>query len=432
MPLKLHLRLASALLLSIACLPGCSKEEKEPTPLVTVQVAPVQQQELNRVVTTEAILFPIQQAAITPKITAPVRKFYVNRGSRVHQGQLLAELENKDLQGAEQENKGAYEQAQGDYQNATAANLPQEIQKSELDVQSNKEALGAAQKLFDSRQTLFNQGALPRKDLDQASVQLIQAKSQYQVSLKHLQDLQAIGQKATMQSAQGQLSSAKGKYMSAAAQLGYSEIRSPIDGIVTDRPTWVGETPPAGTPLLTIMNTSQVTARAHIPQQDAALLKNGDPATLSSPESPEVEGKVALVSPALDPNSTTVEVWVQAANPKGQLRPGSTVRLSITAQTVKDALVIPAAALLTAPDGSTSVMVAGSDGLAHQQPVEVGIKQADEVQITKGLKPGDKVVAQGAYGLPDKTKIKIAEAAPEKPSPDKKDAGDKDDKKKDD
>jgi len=426
---KLQLRFAATLLL--ACLVGCSKEPGEPTPLVTVQVAPVQQTELSRVVTTEAILFPIEQAAITPKITAPVRKFYVNRGSRVHQGQLLAELENKDLEGAAQENKGVYEQAQADYQNTTAANLPQEIQKSELDVQTNKEALDAAQKLFDSRQALFNQGALPRKDFDQASVQLIQTKSQYQVSLKHLQDLQAIGQKATMQSAQGQLSSARGKYMSASAQLSYSEIRSPIDGVVTDRPTWTGETPPAGTPLLTIMNTSQVTARAHIPQQDAALLKTGDQATISSPESPDVQGKVTLVSPALDPNSTTVEVWVQAANPKGQLRPGTTVRLSITAQTVKDALVIPSAALLTAADGSTSVMLAGSDGLAHQQSVEVGIKQADEVQITKGVKPGDKVVAQGAYGLPDKTKIKIAEAT-EKPSPDKKDSGDKDDKKKDD
>ncbi len=96
-----------------------------------------------------------------------------------------------------------------------------------------------------------------------------------------------------------------------------------------------------------------------------------------------------LVSPALDPNSTTVEVWVQAANPEGKLRPGSTVRVSMVAQTVPDALVIPASALLSTPDGTTTVMLAGADGRAHQQAVETGIRHEDAVQIVKGLKPGD-------------------------------------------
>jgi HlyD family secretion protein len=212
------------------------------------------------------------------------------------------------------------------------------------------------------------------------------------------------------------LTSAEGKYLGAQAQLAYSEIRSPINGVVTDRPVYPGEMPAAGTPLLTIMNTSRVTARAHIAQQEAVLLKAGDPATISAQDGKEIPAKVTLVSPATDPNSTTIEVWVEAQNPEGRLRPGTTVRVSMVAQTAPDALVIPASALLTSADGTSSVMVVGPDGCAHQQNVEIGIRQDNEVQIAKGLNAGDRVITVGAFGLPDNTKVEIATATSEEPT----------------
>src|SRR5205823_5605372 len=94
-------------------------------------------------------------------------------------------------------------------------------------------------------------------------------------------------------------------------------------------------------------------------------------------------------------------------NPKQRLKPGTSVQLSLTAKTVKDALVVPAAAVITAADGSTVVMIAGSDGKAHQKSVKLGIRQDDDVQILEGVTQADKVVSTGAYGLPDNTKIKM-------------------------
>jgi multidrug efflux pump subunit AcrA (membrane-fusion protein) len=101
------------------------------------------------------------------------------------------------------------------------------------------------------------------------------------------------------------------------------------------------------------------------------------------------------------------------------LKPGTSVQLSITAQTVDNALVVPVNSVLTAPDGSTTVMLAGSDGLAHQQAVKLGIRNGDDVQIVEGVKEGDKIISSGAYGLPDKTKIKVeaAEAPAEEAKP---------------
>jgi HlyD family secretion protein len=402
--------LAAGLSVSGFCLlflAGCSKSKTE-EPTVSVQIAPVERETLQRTVNAEAILFPLQQSALVPKVTAPVRAFYVKRGSHVRKGQLLAVLENRDLAAAAQENKGAYDQAQAAYETTTAASLPEEIQKAKLDVQVAKETLDATQKLYDSRQELYKQGALPRKDLDQAAVSLVQARSQYDIATKHLNSLMAVGKQQELKSAAGQLESAKGKYLGAQAQLSYSEIRSPIAGVVTDRPLYPGEMAAAGTPLITVMDISQVIARAHIPQDQAVLLKVGDTAKITVPgDDIPVEGKVTVVSPALDPNSTTVEVWVQAKNPQQQMKPGVSVRLSMLSQTVPDALVVPASAILTAADGGTSVMVVGSDKRAHQKAVKTGFKQGDDIQILQGVQGGEKVIASGAYGLPDNTKVTV-------------------------
>jgi len=387
------------------------KEASAREPVVVVQMVKAEHKPMEQVISTEAILFPKNQAAITPKISSPVRKFYVNRGSRVHAGQVLAVLENGDLAASVTENKGAYEQAQATYATTTGASLPEDMKKAELDLKTAQQTLEAQQKLYDSREQLFKEGALPRKDLDQAAVALVQAKAQYQLANHHFEAAQAVGKPQTLKSATAQLNSAKGKFEGASALLSYSEIRSPIEGVVTDRPNYPGETPAQGAPLITIMDTSSVIAKAHIPQDQAAALHVGDKATITAPEV-QAEGKVTLISPALDPNSTTVEVWVEAANPYATLRPGSTVRVEMIARVEKDAITVPASALLKSSEGGTKVMVVGSDGLAHERDVETGIRTATDVQITKGLQAGETVIATGAYGLPDKTHVKQAEVAP--------------------
>ena len=397
----------AALLLSI----GCSSDKGEQEPVVTVHVAPVEKTTIQHTVQAQAILFPRQQSAIVPKISAPVQRFLVKRGSPVHEGQLLAVLENRDLTAAAQDTRGAYDQAQATYETTTAANLPEEIRKAEADAQQAQQALDAQEKVFQSRQQLFDQGALPRKELDQSRVDVTTARNQNAIARQHLDKLLAIGKQQELKAAAGQLESAKGKYLGAQAQLGYSEIRSPISGVITDRPLYPGEMASAGTPLLTVMDISSVIAKAHVPQNDAAALKVGDKGTMTVPGMQQpIDGKVTVVSPALDPNSTTVEVWFEVKNPKHELKPGTSVQLSLTAQTVKDALVVPATSILTAPDGSTTVMLAGTDGRAYQKPVKLGIRNGDDVQVTEGLSENDKVIASGAYGLPDKTKIKIEAA----------------------
>jgi multidrug efflux pump subunit AcrA (membrane-fusion protein) len=405
----------------LALWPACSKESTEVAPTVSVQVATAEVEKIERKVSTDAVIYPLRQAALVPKISAPVRKFYVERGSHVHAGQLLAQLEDQDLVAAVTDNKGAYEQAQAAYQTATEQSLPEEIQKAELDVRAFREAMQSAQKVYVGQENLFKQGATSRKNVDDANLAYIQARNQYDLARRHLESLQKMGKAQELKAAEGQLTSAKGKYEGAEAQLSFAEVRSPIDGVVTDRPLYPGEMAAAGSPLITVMDLSQIVARAHIDQQQAAVLRVGDSASISVSGLPDdIPGKVTMISPALDPGSTTVEVWVQAANPHERIRPGGSARVTIVAETVLKAVVIPAVAVLTAPDGGTSVIVVDAQNKPHQKNVKIGIRDGDDAQVTDGLQPGERVVTLGAYDLskedPDvlaKTQMQVLQAPEE-------------------
>jgi RND family efflux transporter MFP subunit len=376
--------------------------------VVQVQAATVVEQSISQYVTGDAILSPIAQAAISPKITAPVRKFYVMRGSKVKQGELLVVLDNNDLSAAALDGEGSYEQALAAYNTAVKASIPEIYQRAVLDTEQAKANLDVAQRIYDSRNTLFNQGAIPRRNLDTARASLVQAQSAYDIAKTHLASLKAVSRADALKAAAGQLASAKGKYLGAEALLRYSEIRSPIDGVVTERPLFAGETAPAGTPLITVMDVSTLLAKTHLPQEQARLLKIGQTASVQvDGMSQPVAGTVSLVSPALDPGSTTIEIWVKVPNKDGSLNAGAQASVSIMSKTISKALVIPKEALLTNPSGKRIAMVIDTNHVAHQRDIEAGIIDVNEIQVVRGLKAGERIVTSGAYAMEDGTKVAV-------------------------
>ena len=234
-------------------------------------------------ITADALLAPVAQAAISSKITAPVRKFYVQRGSRVHAGELLVTLENSDLAAAAMDTQGTYTAAQATYERSTRAQVPEEYQRAELEVLQSKANLDLNLSIVRSRKQLFDQGAIPGRDLDTANAALVQAQAIYDAAASHLAAQKGVSREAALDEAKGQLVSAKGKYLAATAQLTYSALHSPIDGVVTDRPLFAGETAAAGAPLLTVMDTSALLAKVHLPQAVAQRLTVGAPAELLIP-----------------------------------------------------------------------------------------------------------------------------------------------------
>src|ERR1700733_11627482 len=246
----------------VASMAGCSKKEEPAAAPVAVEATPARIAPITEHIVADAVLSPIAEAAISPKITAPVKKFYVQRGAKVKAGQLLATLENNDLAAAVTDNQGSYDPAQA---------------KANLDLN---------QSIVASRQKLFDEGAISGRDLDTSKAALVQAQAAYDSAAKHLAGMDAVAHQAALQAAKGQLESARGKYEGAEAQLNYSEIRSPIAGVITDRPLYAGETAASGAPLITVMDTSALLAKIHLSQPQAQMLKSGDAASVDVPGLP--------------------------------------------------------------------------------------------------------------------------------------------------
>jgi RND family efflux transporter MFP subunit len=396
-------------LVSTVAIHGCKKPADDVSQaVVSVEAEHPERGDISEHIMADATLSPLAQAAISPKITSPVRSFYVQRGSKVAAGQLLAVLENRDLSAQALDNKGQYAAAQATYNMQTKAQVPEDYAKAELDVAQAKAQLHLQAEIAASRQKLFDQGAIAGRDYDTAVAALAQAQAAYDVTQNHLGSLKTISKEAAMQLAQGQLSSAKGKYEAAEVQVSYSEIRSPITGVVTERALFPGETANTGTPLVTVMDTSSLLAKVHVSQMVAQQLSLDDDASLFIPGVDEpVKGRVTLISPALDPGSTTVEVWLKVDNKAGRYKAGTPVRVSIVGRTIPRAVKIPLGAVLTAEDGSKSVMVVDGDGSAHKTAVQLGINDDQDVQVTQGLKGLETVITKGAYGLSDGTKVTV-------------------------
>jgi RND family efflux transporter MFP subunit len=414
--------LLAGLFAAILMLGGCGKKAEtkaagaeEAEPAVPVTVEPVLKGAIDHVVSADAVLYPVAQSNVTSKIAAPVKRFLVNRGDHVKAGQVLAELESADLAAALEESKHQVEQAQAAYDLLKGATVQDDEGKAQSDVQSAQQAYDAAKKVYDSRVELQKQGALAQRTVDDSRLAMVQAQTQLDVAKRHMATLSQVGQRESLRNAEAAVNAAKAHYDNLAVQLSYGVIKSPIAGVVADRPTNAGEMAQPGAPLISLVDISTLVARANVPVKDAVTIKPGVPARIAGPDG-DLPGKVTIVSPAVDPSTTTVEVWVTLANPGEKLKPGGTVHVSIIAETITDTIIIPAAALLNLDEGGEKVMVVvGKDKntTAQERKVVPGIRQGARVQIISGVQEGDMVITSGGLGLDDKAKVEVQAAKDE-------------------
>ena len=424
MPRSNHISSRWTLAILLTLLPGmisgCKKAttgDEESAEAVAVQaehptVGPISEQ-----IAADAILAPLAQAAIAPRISAPIRAEYVQRGAHVHKGQLLISLEDRDLQGNALDSRGAVTSAQAAYTTATHATIPEEVQKARLDVDQARANLEVANRTAEERKRLLQEGAIAGRDTDTAIAAAVQARATYDGAVKHLESVESTTRRTDEEAAKGQLTSAQGRLANSEAQIAYSNLRSPIDGVVTDRPLFPGETASAGSPIITVMDTSSLLAKLHIAQSSAQKLKVGGAAQVFVPGIDEPHAAiVALISPALDPGSTTVEVWLKLPNADGRYKVGTPVHAVLRGVTTPNAIQVPAAAILPADDGSTNVLIVSPDGTAKKRSVKVGLRTAEKVQILDGVSPADLVITEGGYGLDEGSKVKVGGDTEEKSS----------------
>lgn len=400
-----------------AVMMGCShSEEIPPKPVVAVKVAHVQTQDVQLSITAPATIFPREQASIAARITAPIRSLRVHKGDSVRAGDVLATLESRDMAAARGEAAAALTDAEANLQKTSAGTLPTDIERGRGQLASAEAALNQAQKIYDRRSELFKLGAIPGRDLLISQTDLAKAQADYDVAKKSLDLLKTQSGEKDIAIARAHVEQAKAHLAQADAQLAFTDLRSPLSGTVTDQFQYAGDMGQPGTPTFIVMDLSVVTARAQVPESQVGQIKIGEDCSFTSSDATVSagSGRVTVVNKAVDAARRTVEVWCEIQNQSAAIRGGVFGQATFVTGKVPAAVVVPLAAVQFKEGTRTgTVMVVDAQNVAHQREVQGGETVGDVVRILEGVKPGETVVTEGSYSLPDGAQVKTGEAGKE-------------------
>jgi HlyD family secretion protein len=383
-----------------------------PDVIVSVQVAKAQRGLITNQIAMVASLVPQTEATISPKVSAQIAQMSLLTNRVVNAGDVIAVLESRDLASQRGEAAAAVAEAQVSMHSTAQGAVPLTNAQDRKAAHDAQAVLDNARKVYDRRQTLFEQGGISKKDLETSHLDLVRAQDDLALAEANANLHRGVTNPSDIRAAEARAAQAGHRLGTLDAQLGYTVIRAPFHGVITQQFQYQGDFATPGGKLVTLADPANLIAKMQVAEHAAARIKVGDAAQVIPDDLPgqTFPGTVSLVGKGADPQSRSVEVWVRVPNARGLVRPNGVARVIIDAQPTPNAIVLPASAVtLDAANANGGiVMVVDAKSIAHEVHVTSGIRSTGRVQITSGLKGGETVVTEGNYGLPDGTHVAIA------------------------
>lgn len=331
-------------------------------PPITVQVAPATKGDISARMTVVGNLIGLQTVDIVPRTGGRLVTVNVQLGDAVRRGQLLAKIEDFEI--VEQ-----VKQAEASLEVARAT-----IRQREAD-------LKVAELNFDRSKNLYERQLLAKQALDDAESRFLAA--QAQLDLAKAQTMQTAARLEELQ-----------------INLANTRIISPVDGFVGRRNIDPGAWAAQNAPVMSVVDISRLRLVANVVEKDLRMVNVGDPANVEVDAFPgEVfKGRIARVSPVLDPATRTAPMEVEIPNPDNRLKPGMYARVLLTIEERKDTTLVPKVAVVDF-EGKRGVWLPEGENKARFAEVKLGLEDAERIEILAGLKPGDPVVTDGAASL---------------------------------
>jgi multidrug efflux pump subunit AcrA (membrane-fusion protein) len=396
-----------------------SSADEETPVVVSVRVAKADRESIAAEVIALGTIFPRHEATVSPKIAGQIRQMALVKNKAVRAGEVIAQLEARDLQAQRAEAAAAAQEARANLRNTVTGTIPQTRAQDEKAVRDAQANVNNARALYERRQRLFDLGGISKKDVEASQLALTTAENDLRLA-EATARLHATTMNANDRAvSEARLRQAEERLAALESQLSYATIRAPFSGVITDQFQFQGEYAAPGGKLFTIGDVSEVIVKAPVADTVAAQLKVGETAKVRPQDQADEEltGVVSLVSRASDLQNRTVEVWVNLANAGGHLRANTAAKVVVSTQSASDVIVVPTAAVtLDATNANEGiVMVVDDQNVAHETKVTVGIRTKDKMEITSGLKGGETIVIEGNYALPDETRVEITQDEESKP-----------------
>ncbi|MDH4107808.1 MAG: efflux RND transporter periplasmic adaptor subunit [Gammaproteobacteria bacterium] len=215
---------------------------------------------------------------------------------------------------------------------------------------------------------------------------------------------------------QFELEALEAAYKLAALELSYTEIKAPIDGVISERFVKVGNTLEANTPLFQVTSLEPLVSYLHVPEREYRRLEPGQTADIEIDALPgEVfTGDIARVSPVVDPDTGTFKITIEVSDPSRRLKPGMFGRIRIVHDKHENALQIPRNAIIE-DSGSSTVFVV-EDGTASRRSIRTGYSENGMVEILDGLVDGETFVIVGQTGLKDGSRVSVIDSDTSQPA----------------
>ena len=376
---------AILVLATAACSPEPAVEPaaSEPPAIAVSVVTPERRDLVDRIELAGAIV-PEEQVTVYPKVSGYLKSLTVDIGDRVSQGQTLAEIDVPEMAASLEEKRAAIVQAEAMVEQAKAA-----VEQHEAEVkfqETNHQRL----KGIRERDT----DIMPQQDVDQALARLGVARGQLRKA------------RADIAVAESAVKTAQAALTTIERLSDYATITAPISGVVTLRSVDPGALVQAAAtsrtqaaPLVAIARVDRVRIVVDVPEPSAPYVSRGSEVRIEIAGLDPITAKVSRTGGVLDPATRTLRAEINAANPKGLLTPGMTVRVSLALRRIEGAITVPIAALQVGADGLGVYVVEG--GVARRRLVETGLELEDVAEVTSGLSGSESVVSQSAQPLTD-------------------------------
>jgi RND family efflux transporter MFP subunit len=422
----------------LVALPGCNthgdaaapddeaKTKKDTEAHVTVRTEPARMGTLTE--TAEGLgrieALPDHIATLTPAVEGHVHKLVVTQGDPVKKGQPIVELDEAVAQSDLEEKTAIRDGLKASLALLKSLPRPEERRPSELAAEQARVAVERAAGELESLRSLSGNNLTSRQQIFIAEKVLEAARVQQQLAEATVRAMMIGPRTEAVAEAEGKIKTAAAVMSLSKVRLEYHTIRAPIDGVLDSLTCRPGQTIAIGSPIGEVVDTHQVFAAIWLPTQRASPVRVGQQsrvlpsdAAASAPgshpsESDAMTGKVAFVGRVADPQTGNLPIRVAVDNPQGRLTIGQSIRVSIVMAEHKDALQVPAAAILDLGEGPVlSVVRDGKVAVLHP---EVGAAHEGWTQVSgTDLKAGEPVIVEGGYNLAADTLVKVAEEAKE-------------------
>ena len=302
-------------------------------------------------------LKPVEEVPVRARIEGNLEAVNVREGDRVGRGQVMARFESSAEEGAEKSALADLESAKSDSVNA--------------------------QWNADQSEELFKAGAIPERDLRTSQQALVAAKAR--------------------------LSAAQSRLFAAKRDLEDTRVLAPTSGIVSVRSVENGEHVSRGAQMFTVVRNDVLELEAAVPARFAGDVTPAMPVRFNA-GGREMNGRVARVSPTINPANRSVTIYLQLPNPGGTLKGNTFATGRIVARTITGTIVVPTSAIRYGQQLNAPFVYRIANETVEHQPVELGVvdEQTGIVQVLKGLEAGDRVIVGNVGAIGRGVKVRVA------------------------